>query len=154
MSDSPASSIETLPPALYDAICFEPGARPRLERLRELFATDGRLAHVKPEGVEAMVVETFIARFVEQVRLGRLQSFHEREITREIRRFGNVAQVFSTYEARWRAGDSEPCARGINSIQLWFQDGRWHVVSLIWDDERPGNPIPPEHLGAFANRKS
>jgi hypothetical protein len=148
MPDNPATSSEALLPALYDAICFEPGTRPGLERLRELFAAEGRLTQVKPDCVEAMSVETFIAWFEEQIRLGQLKSSHELEIAREIRRFGHVAQVFSTYEAHWQASDPAPCARGINSIQLWWQGGRWYVISLIWDDERPDKPIPPEHFGA------
>jgi hypothetical protein len=153
VSDNSVESIETLLRALYGAICFEPGTRPQLERLRALFVPDGLLAHVQPNAVERMTVETFIARFEEHIQRGQLPSFHERELAREIRRFGHVAQVFSAYEARWRASDPEPCARGINSIQLWFQRGRWYVVSLIWDVERPGNPMPPDHLGACTERQ-
>jgi len=131
---------------LYQAICFEPGTRPPLRRLRKLFAPGGRLAHVKPQGVHVMSLETFITQFTEQVQTGRLQSFHEREVAREIQRFGNIAHVFSTYEARWRARDMKPFACGINSIQLWRKRGRWLVTSLIWDDERAGNPIPARFL--------
>jgi len=28
--------------------------------------------------------------------------------------------------------------RGANSIQLCYEDGRWWVVSTIWDNEREG----------------
>jgi len=143
---SPLNSIEALLPALYEAICFEPGTTPRLDQLRTLFAPEGRLIHVKPDNVEVMDVETFIARFEEQIRLLSLTSFHEREVAREIRQFGHVAQVFSTFEARSQAGDAVPFARGINSIQLLRREGRWFVASLMWDDERPDNPIPAEYL--------
>lgn len=61
--------------------------------------------------------------------------FHEVEISREIRIFGNMAHVWSAYQANDR--------RGINSIQLYREaDGRWRIVSMIWDNERPGLELP------------
>jgi hypothetical protein len=61
--------------------------------------------------------------------------FHEVELSREIRIFGNMAQVWSAYQANDR--------RGINSIQLYREaDGRWRIVSMIWDNERPGLELP------------
>ena len=35
-----------------------------------------------------------------------------------------------------------PFGRGINSIQLFHDGDRWWVVSVLWDNERPGNPLP------------
>ena len=42
--------------------------------------------------------------------------------------------------------DVAPFARGINSIQLVEQDGRWWVVSILWQDERFGDAVPPQYL--------
>ena len=42
--------------------------------------------------------------------------------------------------------EAEPFARGVNSIQLVRQDGRWWVVTILWDVERPDQPIPPPYL--------
>ena len=36
--------------------------------------------------------------------------------------------------------------RGVNSIQLFNGGDRWYVISIFWDSERPGNPIPPERI--------
>jgi hypothetical protein len=36
--------------------------------------------------------------------------------------------------------------RGINSIQLLYEGGRWQVASVIWDIEGEGNPIPVQYL--------
>ncbi len=72
-------------------------------------------------------------------------AFYESEVTRRVERFGTVAHVWSTYISRNEPG-AEPFARGINSIQLvWHQD-RWWVATIIWDAERPSNPIPPAYL--------
>jgi hypothetical protein len=65
--------------------------------------------------------------------------FFEIEIDRRIHEFGNIAHVWSIYEARTAPGDSAPERRGINSIQLYRgEGGRWQIVSMIWDNERPG----------------
>jgi hypothetical protein len=72
--------------------------------------------------------------------------FFEREIARRTERFGHIAHVFSTYESRHNRADAAPFARGINSIQLLDDGERWWVVTVYWDAERPGNPIPPEYL--------
>ena len=37
--------------------------------------------------------------------------------------------------------------RGINSIQLFHDGSRYWVVTVLWDSERPDNPIPPRYLG-------
>jgi hypothetical protein len=70
--------------------------------------------------------------------------FYEVEIARRIDAFGNIAQVWSAYEARTAPGDAEPERRGVNSIQLFRDErGHWSIVSMIWDNEREGVRIPP-----------
>ena len=70
--------------------------------------------------------------------------FHETEVSRRIDLFGNMAHVWSAYEARRSPDDPEPERRGINSIQL-FRDPQqgWRIVAMIWDNEREGLAIPP-----------
>lgn len=72
--------------------------------------------------------------------------FTEREINRVVRRFGNIAHVFSTYEFTNDAGTEK--GRGVNSIELFWDGTRWWISSASWDEERPGNPIPKEFLPA------
>ena len=63
--------------------------------------------------------------------------FYENETARRIDVFGNMAHVWSNYEARNSLDDAEPERRGINSIQLFRhpQHG-WRIISMIWDNER------------------
>jgi hypothetical protein len=69
--------------------------------------------------------------------------FHEIEIARKVDVFGNMAHAWSAYEARRSLDDDEPERRGINSIQLYREtDGRWRIVSMIWDNEREGLELP------------
>lgn len=69
--------------------------------------------------------------------------FYEIETARRIDLFGNIAHVWSAYEARTSPGDSNPERRGINSIQLFRDpDLGWRIMSMIWDNERDGVELP------------
>ena len=63
--------------------------------------------------------------------------FYEVETGRRIDLFGNIAHVWSAYEARHSPGDPQPERSGINSIQL-FRDANlgWRIIHMIWDNER------------------
>src|SRR5689334_4577005 len=64
-------------------------------------------------------------------------AFYEVETSRRIDRFGNIAHVWSGYEARRSPKDSEVERRGINSIQLFRDpDAGWRIIHMIWDNER------------------
>ena len=68
--------------------------------------------------------------------------FYEVETARRIDRFGNIAHVWSRYEARTAMDDSQPERRGINSIQLFnHPEHGWRIIHMIWDNERPDNPL-------------
>ena len=69
--------------------------------------------------------------------------FYEIETARRIDLFGNIAHVWSAYEARSALDDAEPERRGINSIQL-FRDPElgWRIMAMIWDNEREGVTLP------------
>lgn len=72
--------------------------------------------------------------------------FFEKEIHREINTFGNITQVFSTYESFHSESDDEPFMRGINSIQLLNDGKRWWVVNIYWAQETEDHPIPKKYL--------
>jgi hypothetical protein len=74
-----------------------------------------------------------------------MQGFFEIELHRSVRSFGAITHVFSTYEARLTP-DGPVNRRGVNSIQLFFDQERWWIVSAIWDVERAENPLTPEFL--------
>ncbi len=63
--------------------------------------------------------------------------FYEVETERRIDRFGNMAHVWSHYEARRHPDDADPERRGVNSIQLFKDPDRgWRIIHMIWDNER------------------
>ena len=71
--------------------------------------------------------------------------FFEQEIHRVTRRFGNTAHVYSTYESREKA-EGPVVARGINSMELFFDGMRWWIMYAQWQEETPDLPIPKEYL--------
>jgi hypothetical protein len=72
------------------------------------------------------------------------EGFTEHELGHQVHRYGNVATVLSSYEGK--AASGKTVARGVNIYQLYFDGKRWWIASVVWDDERPGNPIPKELL--------
>lgn len=75
-------------------------------------------------------------------------AFYEVEIARRVIRFGNIAQVFSAYEARPAPDSPELIKRGMNMLHLYDDGTRWWIMHCIWDDEREGLSLPME---LFAN---
>lgn len=56
------------------------------------------------------------------------QGFREEGIANRIERYGDVAQVFSTYQKRFW-DDEEILGCGVNAIQLVHYDERWWVAN-------------------------
>jgi len=66
-----------------------------------------------------------------------VESFYERETSREEKIIGRMAHVLSQYESL-RDPKGEPFERGTNSMQLFFDDKRWWFVSIMWNTSRSG----------------
>ncbi len=134
--------------ALYATIQRRPGENFQLERMRTLHHPDARLLpnSEQTEGTSrAMSADEFIVWASSFTVVGGEgdRGFVEEEIAREVVRYGDVAHVWSAYQAHFWA-DSQILERGVNSIQLVFADGRWWIFSAVWDEESAAGPIPEE----------
>ncbi|MGB7584531.1 MAG: hypothetical protein WBM11_06780, partial [Terriglobales bacterium] len=69
----------------------------------------------------------------------------EREIAEHVEIYGNIANVWSSYESR-KTPDDPKVARGINSIQLMNDGKRWWISGAQWQHETPDTPIPAKYL--------
>ena len=139
-------SADAILAAVYDVISGPVGERD-WNRFRSLFIPDGRLTAVRESagdniGYRAMTVEDYVRGAGDYFKKN---AFYEREISRKTESFGHIMHVFSTYASR-KTPDGEPFERGINSFQLFNDGKRWWVVSIYWDAERPGAPIPKRYL--------
>lgn len=146
---SDVGSVDQILAALYGSVSGPPGPRD-WDRVRSLFAPGAFVAPVehRPDGrasARIMTIEAFIERSSRNVRS---EGFYEKEVARRSDAFGSIVHVFSTYEARHSADDPRPFRRGINSIQLLNDGERYWVVSIYWDTEREGVPLPEQYLPA------
>ena len=141
------ATVDAIIAALYDANSVLVDRKQGADRFRSLFLPGARLMPTfkSPNGPGVIRVQT-VEDYVREASSGRPRhGFSEREIARTSDAFGNIVHVFSTYEARRDSADTRP-TRGINSIQLFTDGSRWWVVGVLWDNERPGNAIPPAYL--------
>lgn len=143
------ASPEAMLTAMYDVISGPAGQERDWNRFRSLFLPGARLVWSQTtqaggEQLHALTVEEFVQRVTPVYASG--GGFWERDIGHRLERYGNMAQIFTAYETRRSAPDGPVTARGINSVQLMHHQGRWWVVNVAWDTERPGNPIPAEIL--------
>ncbi|HVF55143.1 MAG TPA: hypothetical protein VM934_03275 [Pyrinomonadaceae bacterium] len=143
------TTLDGIISALYDSISGHADQKRDLRRFRSLFVPGARLipTRINSEGrasPEVLDVDEFFKIASENFKVA---GFFEKEVARRTETFGHVTHAFSTYEARRSDADAEPFIRGINSIQLFHDGTRFHVVTVFWDFERPDNPIPQEYLG-------
>ena len=143
MSEPDFSSLDVLFDALYSSISGPPGGQD-FELSRSIHHPDARLVRT---GVDSSGKPTLISfsvdSYEENVRglLGDMH-FYEIETARRTVRFGNVAQAFSTYEARDRPEGGRLIKSGMNFAHLYNDGHRWWLMHLIWDDEREGVEVP------------
>jgi hypothetical protein len=146
-------SLDNILLAIYDVISGPAGDRD-WKRFRSLFVPQARFTQTMkaPDGsvaVNLLGVDDFVMMAGD---VFKKDPFYENAIVNRAQSFGNVTQVFSSYESR-RAPGAKPFERGINSIQLINDGKRWWVLSILWDEERPDNPLPPEFAGEAAKNK-
>ncbi len=129
-------SVDAIIAATYDVISGPKGKERDWNRFRSLFVPDGRLlptvalqdghADVRPADGRSICRAGFASAFASN-------GFFERGIAQKVESFGNLVQVFTTYESRHSAEDAKPFARGINSFQLLKDGDRYWVIAICWD---------------------
>jgi hypothetical protein len=142
------ATMDSIVAAVYDVISGPAGQKRNWDRFRSLFIPGARLIptgrrQTGEVGSRVLTPDDYVTRsspLLEQ------NGFFEREISRRVERFGNIAHIFSTYESRHKADDEKPFARGINSIQLMNDGKRWWIVTIFWQSEDDKNPLPAEYL--------
>jgi hypothetical protein len=142
-------SLNSIMKAVYASISGDAGQPRDWDRFRSLFYKGARLIpsgkNVKT-GVAAANVFT-PDEYVKQAEpYFAKEGFYETEKARRVEIYGNIAQVFSTYESRHAANDKTPFMRGINSFQLLNDGKRWWIITIYWLGETPENPIPKKYL--------
>jgi hypothetical protein len=135
-------SLDSILVAIYDVISGPAGDRD-WNRFRSLFVPEARLTSATRKGggsVRLLDVEGYARGAGGYFKT---HAFYESAIVNRVERFGNIAQVFSSYASR-NAPDEKPSARGVNSIQLFNDGSRWWVISILWDEETLATRLPAD----------
>ena len=142
-------SVDAIIKSVYTVISGPAGEKRNWDRFRTLFVPEALMIATGkwPNGTyyrRSMTVEDYISAsgpFLEK------SGFFENEIGRKTEQYGNIVQVFSTYESRKAKEEESPFMRGINSIQLWYDGRRWWVINILWQSENEESPIPEKYIG-------
>ena len=140
-------SIESTINAVYNVISGPKGQARNWTRMRSLFVPGARLAPIREEGAHADVTLLDIDGYIERAsKRMEADGFFEKSVANRVEEYGNLIEVWSTYESRHTLADPKPFARGINSFQLLKDGDRYWVVQIMWDAETPTTPIPAKYL--------
>ena len=118
----------------------------QIDSLRNVFVSEGKLINNFGKKPLIFTVHEYIAGIRTNVSSGQLHSTQEKELARNVDVFGKIAHVLSTFELTMVGKDGKMVRRGINSIQLLKLDGRWLILSLIWDRESDVLKLPSKYL--------
>ncbi len=144
-----AQNIDEVMKDLYGTITGPAGQKRDPEHFRSLFVKDfGRLSVMRKDpktgalSVKVLSPEDYIEKSFPYLEKN---GFYESEVSRKTERFGDILQVWSTYESRNNPGE-KPFQRGINGVQFVNDGTGWKILSIYWEGERPDNPIPEQYL--------
>ena len=135
--ESDVSGLDNIIHASYNVHSGPAGQIRDWERYRTLFADGARLMPVvavsgqKPHARQ-LTLDDYIRR-VEPIFA--VENFWERETSRQAEILGRVAHVLSRYESL-RDPNGPPFEHGANSMQLFYDDSRWWIVSIMWNTSR------------------
>lgn len=139
------STIDGIMKAFYETISGGKGVARQWSRDKTLYIPDVRFVAMREDngkiGANVMNHAQYVNGSNEFLVT---EGFTEREINRTVRKFGNLAHVFSVYE--YETTDKKSKGRGINSVELFFDGKRWWISAVTWDEERENNKITKEFL--------
>ena len=103
------STVDQVIETLYESTSYLPGDGPDWMTFQSLFLPG---ALVVSNASSAMSVPDFVAATQEAVNEGTERGYIEVEVARRVEAFGSVAQIFSTFEARYSPYDDKPINTG------------------------------------------
>ena len=138
-----AKTVDGLIHALYASVSFDRGG-PDWTLFRAL-VLPGSVYIATERGkspMKVMDLEAFVQDFRDFIADQDVASrgFHENLTRIDSTEFGNIAHAFTVFEPT--IGDAPRSRRGVDSIQLVKQDGRWWVASITTQFEHEGLKAP------------
>jgi hypothetical protein len=146
---SDVASPTAIVAAAYNVISGPQGGERDWNRFKSLFLPTGRLGTIG-HGKDGA---TYVIEITPQEYVGMAsgefekEGFFENGVVNKINKFGDVTEVFSSYESRHEKG-GEVFARGINNFQCMFDGKRWWIESIVWDEEHDSLKLPANMAGS------
>lgn len=139
-------TLDSIIAVSYEALSGPVGAPRQWARYLSLLDPQARLVSASVDATTALTKivrwnreEYFVAANEYLVKTG----FVDRKLGCVTNQYGNVATVRCGFEG---LEQSKLVERGVANYQLYNDGKRWWITSVVWDQERPGNPLPPELL--------
>ncbi|UKJ07394.1 nuclear transport factor 2 family protein [Solitalea lacus] len=147
-AQSKEDKLDKVLKGLYASISGPAAQQRDTALIKSFFVPEARLIPVFVNKENKTARRTLsVAQYLEGLgKLTKDQGFFEKEVSRKTDIFGNMAQVFSTYESFHKLDEEKPFQRGINSLQLMFDGQQWKILNITWNAETPENPIPGRYL--------
>jgi len=145
-------TVDEVVDALYAAVSYGRGGECNWVALRELFMPGAIFLQPSLPGTlrKARTIDEFCEdalRFAQESRAAQTKGFYERIIKRRTTRFGDAATCHVIFELRFDPQSPTPMARGLDSVQLVYGEGRWWIASIATEHESLDQLLPPKLLG-------
>jgi len=133
-------TIDAIMKASYEVVSGEKGAKRQWKRDNFLHHPEAVYSYYDKEKQKQTTIR--LQEFHNEIdKMTFETAFYENEVSREVRVFGNIAHVWSTYETRLEKNGKVE-RRGINSVQLISENNRWYILSWTFFGENDNNIIP------------
>jgi hypothetical protein len=135
-------SIDAIITAYYDVVSASSKEPWEFERDSYIHSKNAVITRLDENGkAESHALE---AEYI-PLALAPKEDFYEKELKREVSHFGNLAQVWSAFEIRTDP-DTASNIKGLNSIQLHYENGRWFIDSWTCEMETATNNLVTDFL--------
>ncbi|WP_111710224.1 hypothetical protein [Lutibacter citreus] len=135
-------SLDAIINAYYDVISGSSNEPWEFERDKYIHSDNADITRLDESGkAESHTLE---AEYI-PVGLYPKEDFYEKELKRLVSKYGNIAQVWSAFEIRTEP-NTESNIRGLNSIQLHYENGRWWIDSWTCEMESENSSVVTDFM--------
>ena len=135
-------SVDAIINAYYDVVSGSSSEHWEFERDKYIHSKNAIITRLDENGkAESHTLE---AEYI-PIGLSPKEDFYEKELKRVVSKFGNISQVWSAFEIRTDL-KTESNIRGLNSVQLHYENGRWFIDSWTCEMESEKNNLVTEFL--------
>ncbi|PKG41490.1 hypothetical protein [Psychroflexus sp. MES1-P1E] len=135
-------SVDAIINAYYDVVSGSSSEPWEFERDNYIHSKNAVITRLDDNGkAESHTLE---AEYI-PIGLSLKEDFYEKELKRKVSKYGNIAQVWSAFEIRTDT-KTESNIRGLNSIQLHYENGRWWIDSWTCEMESEKSSVVSEFM--------